>query len=426
MRRRAALLIISVAATLVVAGGVALAATISCKVGTSCVGTDRADTMTGTNQADSMKGRGGGDTMYGRDGGDDINGGDGIDEINAGLGDDELYGGPNPNTLSPEEKLSGGAGDDSYVFEGGWGDDKITDGESSGKDTLVFSSVRRLNVDLDSSDGLGEVYADGGLLHIHAAAVIEDVEGGATRDVVRGNDAPNGFLGKGGNDSLLGGGNDDALFGGLGADVLNGGPGNDALSGSSLGDIGDLADISDVIDNDVYIFQDGWGRDSITDAAGTNHLFFGELTSSVSVTVRLTPGEAYETASGSLESSPNSAEWTPGAIQNATGGAAGDFLYGDASANTLNGYGGDDEIHGGNGVDDVSGDAFSLSTLSGNDTIDVADGDPLNTDPGDTVDCGPGADTVTVDAIPGLGGPVPIDTYNQENCETVVKDLIGD
>ena len=27
-------------------------------------------------------------------------------------------------------------------------------------------------------------------------------------------------------------------------------------------------DVTDVIDGDVYIFQDGWGEDCITDAAG--------------------------------------------------------------------------------------------------------------------------------------------------------------
>jgi Ca2+-binding RTX toxin-like protein len=76
-------------------GGVALAASIDCKAGTTCFGTSRADTMTGTAQADEISGRGGGDTIYGRGEGDAISGGEGNDDLRAGLGNDpSLDGGP--------------------------------------------------------------------------------------------------------------------------------------------------------------------------------------------------------------------------------------------------------------------------------------------------------------------------------------------
>jgi hypothetical protein len=42
------------------AGGVAPLANINCRAGTTCLGTDKADTMTGTNQADDMRDFGGG------------------------------------------------------------------------------------------------------------------------------------------------------------------------------------------------------------------------------------------------------------------------------------------------------------------------------------------------------------------------------
>jgi len=439
MRGRAILLFTTMAAALVVACGVALAADIMCpnRPTGDCVGTNNADTMTGTNQADNMRGRGGEDTMQGRGGADDLDGGDGIDEIYAGLGNDKLAGGPNPSAVAPE-KLAGGDGDDSYFFEEGWGDDKITDAESSGKDALVFSSsVKRLNVNLASINGRGEIYAEGGTLFFSAAVEIEDVEGGNNRDVVRGNGAPNNFVVKDGNDSLYGRDGDDVLIGGLGADAFNGGPGNDTLEGG---------DASDVTNGDLYIFEDSWGNDSITDAAGTDHLFFGELTSSVNVD--LTTGTA-------TDGGTNTVTWTPQVIENviedATGGTANDSLTGNDSDNTLSGQGGDDTISGGSGNDVIYGRGGSERTTSddpgifdpgilggpgadtvygdnppnlpaetGDDVIDVRDGTTLD----EVVDCGDGHDTVYVDVISTPVGTEVTDAYDKETCETV-KDPQG-
>jgi len=152
MRRRAVLLITAMAAVLVVACGVALAANISCKAGTTCFGTNKADTMTGTNQADDMRGRGGGDTIHGRDGDDKALGGDGNDDIYAGLGNDSF--------------VAGEAGDDSYVFEERWGADTVTNGEDSGEDKLVFSSITGpLDIDLIPGDGRDEVFSNAGMLN---------------------------------------------------------------------------------------------------------------------------------------------------------------------------------------------------------------------------------------------------------------------
>jgi Ca2+-binding RTX toxin-like protein len=429
MRRRAILLVTTMVAALVVACGVALAANITCpnRPTGECVGTNNADTMTGTTQADNMRGRGGEDTMYGRGGADDLDGGEGIDEIYAGQGDDELDGGPNPNAVT-SEKLAGGGGDDSYFFEEGWGDDKITDDETSGKDAFVFSSsVRRLNVNLDSSDGRGEVYSDGGTLFFPAAVEIEDVEGGNNRDVVRGNDASNSFVAKDGDDSLYGRAGDDVLTGGFGADAFNGGPGDDKLEGGGVGD---------VIAGDLYIFEDGWGKDSITDAAGTDHLFFGELTSSV--TVNLATGTA-------TDGGTNTVTWTPKGIENviedATGGTVNDSLIGNDLDNTLSGQRGNDTISGGSGNDVIYGRGGSEKTATGDpgisggpgkdtvygdnppkfsaetgdDVIDVRDGTTLD----EIVDCGDGHDTVYVDVIPGPDGTELSDFYNEDTCEDV-------
>ena len=72
----------------------------------------------------------------------------------------------------------------------------------------------------------------------------------------------------------------------------------------------------------------------------------------------------------------------------------------------------------------VYGDSPDPSTATGDDAIDVADGDA-----GDTVDCGPNAtlsgDKVEVDAEqnPSTGEITRIDTAT--NCETVNEVLIN-
>lgn len=59
-----------------------------------------------------------------------------------------------------------------------------------------------------------------------------------------------------GNDKLIGSGSDEYLWGEGGGDVLNGGAGNDMLIGGS--------------GNDVYIFERGFGKDTIIDQGGAN------------------------------------------------------------------------------------------------------------------------------------------------------------
>src|SRR5687768_8566223 len=90
--RRMGLLLAAVAATLVVASGVALAATISCKAGVVCWGTPDSDYMTGSNDSsdgefgnwNDMRGLGGNDTLRALKGPDKLTGGPGNDSLDGG------------------------------------------------------------------------------------------------------------------------------------------------------------------------------------------------------------------------------------------------------------------------------------------------------------------------------------------------------
>jgi hypothetical protein len=64
-------------AALVVASGVAWAASISCpnRAGSLCMGTQKKDTLNGRNRADDMRGRGGADILKAGGGKDTLDGG---------------------------------------------------------------------------------------------------------------------------------------------------------------------------------------------------------------------------------------------------------------------------------------------------------------------------------------------------------------
>jgi Ca2+-binding RTX toxin-like protein len=121
--KRASLLTMSVALFLVLATGVALAATIN--------GTSGNDFLRGTNSADNIGARGGNDevraragadqvfggtqsdTLYGMDGGDLVVGGDGNDGLEGGIGNDTLKSHNDGNA----DNLSCGPGNDTVFVE---------------------------------------------------------------------------------------------------------------------------------------------------------------------------------------------------------------------------------------------------------------------------------------------------------------------
>jgi hypothetical protein len=112
--RRTLLFMATTTLALLVACGVALAASVNCPTNPNgyCYGTDRGDALYGTASldriygyggSDLMNGYGGGDLMYGGSEagiGDKMRGGAGADLVNGQGGDDIIDGGPGQDTLN--------------------------------------------------------------------------------------------------------------------------------------------------------------------------------------------------------------------------------------------------------------------------------------------------------------------------------------
>ena len=138
--RRVILVLAAMAATVVVASGVAWAVTK--------VGGPGPDVLRGTNQHDTLEGGGGPDSLFGLGARDFMAGGTGEDNLEGGTGNDVVLGGPpppGPNQPPEQERpgasdvVKGGPGDDDVdgaagadALYGGDGEDLITDGENRG------------------------------------------------------------------------------------------------------------------------------------------------------------------------------------------------------------------------------------------------------------------------------------------------------
>jgi Ca2+-binding RTX toxin-like protein len=352
---------------------------------------------------------------------DNLIGTSGIDQLNGHAGDDILDGGTGNDTLnggSGADWLQGGSGAD--VMDGGDHDDAAN----------YYHSTAGITVNLTTGTGTGGL-ADGDTL-----IGIERVNGSNLGgDNITGDSASNYLAGYGGDDIIDGGTGNDWLIGGSGADWLQGGIGADVMDGGDHDDAanyyhsssgitvnlttgtgaGGLAQgdtligiervngsnlAGDNITGDaVGNYLAGYGGDDIIDAgAGNDWLIGGSgadwlqggigadvmdggdhddaanyYHSTAGITVNLTTG----TGAGGLADGD-----TLTGIERVNGSnAAGDTIIGDAAANFLGGYGGNDTLEGRGGNDWYYGgegaDTFVFSGAAlGNDIVlDYAEGD---------------------------------------------------
>ena len=179
-------------------------------------------------------------------------------------------------------------------------------------------------------------------------------------------------------------GGTDTLRALAGDDKLNGGPGTDTLDGGD--------------GSDTYIFENGWGSDTISaDSSGMYDVVdFSKLTTSVTI---------YMYSSNAQSALGDSLKWPSSVvIERYYGGSVKDYFYGYTRNDQFYGGGGDDYLSGSYGDDLLQGDygndtlvggpgKDNLYGLSGSDTIRADDG---------TADgliwCGPDNDTVYYDS----------------------------
>ncbi len=286
---------------------------------------------------------------YGTSGDDNLNGDinnniikslEGSDTVNAGDGDDIIYGGSEGDYLYGEFGLD--------TLYGETGNDFLYGGEEN---DILYGGEDDDN--LDGAEGDDKLYGDSGNDYI---------EGGAGNDYIEGGD---------GNDNLI-----DSS----GNDVFNGGAGNDSLSGS--------------IGNDTYIFDKGYGKDTIIDydetAGNVDSILFGanisredlsyrRVINSLEFTVNNSEDkltiEDYFLASNAVEvlQLADNSVFNNSDFENLDiyGTDAKETIMGDTKDNVIYGLAGMDEIRGGAGNDTLKGgdDSDFIYGEDGNDTI---------------------------------------------------------
>ncbi len=264
------------------------------------------DTLTGDNNNNLLIGLAGNDTLLGMGGNDTIDGGPGADYMDGGSGNntvdyteasnDTTSGGVTVNLEASTATGGDAAGDTIVNFQnvigsnytdtliaihtgsslvGGYGNDTLLGGVGNdtlegdagnnvlsgggGNNTASYIGVLSVNVTLN---GANQVLANttylssiGGTATVSGADTltnIENITGSAGADYIQGDGYANYLAGGGGNDTLVGAGGNDTLDPGTGNVLLEGG-GN----------------------NDTYLYDEGYGADTISDSGGFNRIVFG-------------------------------------------------------------------------------------------------------------------------------------------------------
>lgn len=211
------------------------------------------------------------------------------------------------------------------------------------------------------------------------AAIINCPAGGnpclgtADADVMNGTTGDDDMHGLRGGDTLNAGAGFDQLKGERGEDALNGEADNDTLIGG-----GDRDTLDGGADDDTYVFANGWGKDTLSDA--TSGLFGERLTFSL-VTNPVKMDLIQSSTRPEAQSGNNRLNFAAAvAIVEVDGGSSGDTIKGQNDADSLNGIQGSDTVNGRGGIDTLTG-------MDGNDTLVGGSG-------GDSFEAGPGADTI--------------------------------
>jgi|GEM_PF-259753 len=388
-----------------------------------------------------------------------------ISNLTTGSGDDTLTDNTANNTLS------GGNGNDTYVFSGSFGNDTIIENANAGTDTVDLSAITNaLTINLTSSTTSNEV-TDGTNTVNWSGDNIENAIGGSGNDTITGSSGDNILTGGSGDDSLVGGtGNDTYVFANNfgndtivensnegtdtvdlsgvtnaltvnltastsdeitdGTNTVNwtdsnienviGGSGNDSITGSASDNVitGGLGNdtLAGGLGNDTYVFANNFGNDTIIENAseGTDTVDLSAITNAL--TINLTSGSGDEVTDGT-----NTINWSGDNIENAMGGSGNDSVTGNDGTNFLTGNAGNDTLSAGTGNDTLDGGTGDDSLLagSGNDAyigFSSATG-------ADVINDTSGTDSLTVNANSYNATWTAVDSNTDGNLDQLVIDF---
>ncbi len=162
------------------------------------------ETIDGGNGNDVILGLGGADVLQGGDGNDTLTGGPGVDPHLGGPGDDLMIWNPGDGS----ESVDGEAGNDTFQFNGGAGDDTMSI-TPNGQRVTFFRNPGAITMNIGTTENLlatplggnDTVTGSAGL----AGLIAITIDGGDGNDILTGGD---------GNDVITGGAGDDTLNGG--------------------------------------------------------------------------------------------------------------------------------------------------------------------------------------------------------------------
>ena len=259
------------------------------------------DIIIGSDGGDIIYGNSGDDVIYAESGNDVVIAGDGDDVIDGGVGNDMLYGstgndrfvfGKNYGVdtvmdtvgktviqidgMDIKDIQAVGTGDNCVIFLGD-DDDRIqiancmqrteeitveTDDETMSLKELLDRSVH---------DGeYTDLVFDGTEQYDYYENISKTILSGAGEgDRIIGNQMDEYMFGDNGDDQIFSDDGDDLIAGGAGKDYINSGAGSDYIDPGTENDFMDGGD-----GDDIYIFSNGYGRDTIMDSAGNNTVIF--------------------------------------------------------------------------------------------------------------------------------------------------------
>ncbi|WP_271892789.1 calcium-binding protein [Candidatus Phyllobacterium onerii] len=258
--------------------------------------------------------------------------------------------------LGGNDTITGTLADD-YI-EGGAGADTFVELGLGVNDTLGYlNSDAGVTVTLNNLGGLSVAQGGHATGDVSVGTLLvgfENLVGSEFNDTLTGNAGANKLLGMGGDDTINGGGGNDVLYGGDGVDTIHGDAGDDKIYGEA---------------GDDKLFGDD-GNDTFYYSRGFNKMFGGNGTDTVDysaspgdhggATINLKTGKGDHDALGDEYDS----------IENVFGTEFNDHIWGNASANTMDGKGGRDTFFYAS-VADLNGDRINAFSDNQGDKIDL-------------------------------------------------------